>query len=144
MIEVARPELRMDSSALEGPDVGYYATQGFFVVVVPGTKNDEACVKAGTLAFFVYLQAPGLLVRGPVSRDEPRMKLYITADSVQGSGLRNVLSDGLAIKNGFLPCPWSPGEAEGIKIRVRAEAWVAEEIPSTSNTSSRFNDHVFC
>ena len=43
----------MEDSALEILNASYMAAQRFFIVVVPGAEDDEACVEARFMAIFV-------------------------------------------------------------------------------------------
>ena len=43
----------MENGALEILNASYMAAQRFFIVVVPGAEDDEACVEACFMAIFI-------------------------------------------------------------------------------------------
>ena len=53
VVEIIGPELGMENSALEILNACYMAAQRFFIVVIPGAEDDEACVEARFMAIFV-------------------------------------------------------------------------------------------
>ena len=142
VVEAFGPELRVDDSAGEFLDAGHMATQRFFVVVISGTEDDEACVKVCLTLRSLNKQIPRLLVRGPIRRDKLLVEFDLLVDTVCGGGLADVGTNGVAVRNVILLRPWPPREAKGVKIRVGAEAGVPEEVPGAAYASARFEDSV--
>ena len=68
------------------------------------------------------------------------MELHFLVDTVHCGGRADVLADGIAVRDAFVPGPWPPREAKGVEIRVGAEAGVIEEIPSASYAAASFED----
>ena len=70
------------------------------------------------------------------------VKLHLLIDAVNGGGFKDVFADGRAISDVFLLYPRPPLEAEGVEIRVRADARVGEKIPCPTYTATTFEDRV--
>lgn len=49
----------------------------------------------------------------------------VLVNALLANGLVEVLEDEVGLGNGSVLLPWLPGEAEGVEIRVRAEACIS-------------------
>lgn len=136
------PELRVDDRALELRNPGYGGGEDLVVVVVARAEDEEAGVIVLRFAIGIDLERPGLLIRGPVGREEFLMELHFPVDAVLGSGLVDVLPDCRALCDEFLVHPRPPGETEGVEVRVGADAGEAEEIPGAAHGIAGFEDGV--
>src|SRR5690349_3310840 len=65
-----------------------------------------------------------------------------TVDPVLAGGLADVVEDRRAVGDRLLVGPRLEGVAERLQIGVRADAWVAEEIPGTAGDGAPFEDRV--
>ena len=116
VVEVLRPELRVDHSAGEVIDAGDDGGEGLVVVVVTRADEQETALVCLWHAAGVDGQRPRLLVRRPVGRADFVAELDLLVDAVHGSRLPHVVDDQRPLGDRFLLCPWPPGKAEGVQV----------------------------
>jgi hypothetical protein len=63
-------------------------------------------------------------------------------DAVLGDRLAQVREDGLAVGDRLGVLPRLEGEAEGVHVRVGADARIAEEVPRSADVLARLEDGV--
>ena len=138
----------MHDLALEVRQVGNVSLQGTFVVVVACTRDYEARLNILPCSLFAVRaadfdsQSPQLLVRRPICRDQLVSKANILVDAVLLRRVPDVLLDRFAVNDHPCVIPRPPGKPKGGKVRVRANAWVAEEIPRPAHVGAGFEDSV--
>ncbi len=79
---------------------------------------------------------------GPRGGDDPVVETDVAVDAGLGRGVLDVLEDGVPVGNRLLAVPGPEGVPEGVHVRVRADAGVAEEVPGAADGVAGLEDGV--
>ncbi len=66
----------------------------------------------------------------------------VLLDAVLGRGLADVIEDRWSLGDGAVLEPRLERVAEGVQVRVGADAWIAEQIPGPPDRVTRLQDQV--
>ncbi len=130
-VEIVRPELRMNDTALELVQAGKLGLVPVVVAVVPATREDEATGEVDDLAGVGALggDVPAHLVAGPVGRNDAVVEPNLLIDARVSGGVPDVLEDIGTVGDRLLTLPGPEGVAQGVHVQeVGADTGVAKEI----------------
>ena len=85
---------------------------------------------------------PPRLGGGPRGGDDPVVETDVAVDAGLGRGVLDVLEDGVPVGNRLLAVPGPEGVPQGVHVRVRADAGVAEEVPGAADAVAGLEDGV--
>ncbi|KAI3477047.1 hypothetical protein L1887_61344 [Cichorium endivia] len=122
------PELRVDDLALEVLDAGDVGLEGGVVVIVAGAGVEEARAELLLLAVLLGGDEPASLLGGPVGVGDGGLEVDVGGDTVLVGDPVEVGDDLLALGD-VGTRPLLEGVAEGVEVRVGANAGILEEIP---------------
>ena len=140
VVEVLRPELRVDHLPGEVLDPLEARVVRLLVVVVPAAEVDEAGPDLPATARGLQLDGPLLLVRGPARGDDPVPGVDALGQSALAGRLPDVLEDVAAVGDRLAALPRTEGEGQGEHVGVGAHPGVAEEVPGPAGRLPRLDD----
>ena len=114
---------------------------GVFVGVVAGAAEENIAAVSESLAGH---QVPHVVRRAEAGGVDVGVELDVLHDALLLSCLLEVVEDVFCWSNWLGRFPDLPGEAKGEHVAVRADAWVLEEVPSSTKVASSLQDLVVC
>ncbi len=142
VIEILRPELRMDHGAGKCFHTGKFGRMPLVVVVVSGARVQEAAAQRARLSALIHCQRPARLGAGPLRRNDFGAVTNMLVDTVTPRGLGDVPQDRGPVGNGFGIAPGLEGISEGEHVRIRADPRIAKKIPGTAHRLARLDNRI--
>lgn len=135
------PELWVNNLALEVLNTGDIRLQSCIVVVVTSASIEEARPVVLLLSILVDSDKPASLLCRPISVGDLGAESDVFGDAVIISDLLEVSDDFLTLCN-IGASPLLEGVTESVKIRVGSNTGVLEEVPSTTEVVTTFENEV--
>ncbi len=134
VVEILRPVLRMHDLTAEPILSGEVGTEPFVVVVVAGTAEDptRADLRPFTGIGPFDVDQPACVVRGPGGGHDLVVVPDVAGEAVVLDRLVQVVENPRGVGDRLLVRPRFELVAEGVQVRVRANARITEEVPGAS------------
>ena len=142
VIEVFRPQLRVDKFALEQFTAFEIGGVARFIAVIAGAHQQVLTAQLERLGLIaaLYLQRPGGAFTAPVGLEYLVLEADVLLDAVFLGRFCDIAADRRAVSDRQRVGPGFEVVAKGEHVRVGTDARVTEQIPGTAQRFSAFED----